>query len=161
MHPTPDPGSGPGSGPEPVPAPDDLVRRHAPGTRLIYRARQRSVDATAWLGLVLHLPVLLLGLGLVLALSLLLDAWLGLPAWLPALLWLASGALVFNRTVEDRLARHLLRLHRPLPPRARRPGPGLARGHRPARGSTAAATSCGSRTAGTSTPSPPPGTSSA
>ncbi|MGW1936342.1 M48 family metalloprotease [Streptomyces goshikiensis] len=117
MHPTPDPGSGPapGSGPEPAPAPDDLVRRHAPGTRLTYRARQRSVDATAWLGLALHLPAFLLGLGLVLALSLLLDAWLGLPAWLPALLWLASGALVFNRTVEDRLARHLLRLHRPLP----------------------------------------------
>ncbi|MFD4136250.1 M48 family metalloprotease [Streptomyces goshikiensis] len=99
----------------PTPHPDDLVRRHAPGTRVTYRARQRSVDATAWLRLALHLPAFLLSLGLVLALSVLLDAWLGLPVWLPAPLWLASGALVFNRTVEDRLARHLLRLHRPLP----------------------------------------------
>ena len=44
-----------------------------------------------------------------------LDAWLGIPLWAPPLLWLVSGALVFHRPTEDFLARHLLRLHRPVP----------------------------------------------
>ncbi|MER7172789.1 M48 family metalloprotease [Streptomyces mesophilus] len=47
--------------------------------------------------------------------SAILDALLGLPYWIPTLAWLASGALVFHRPTEDRFARHLLKLKRPLP----------------------------------------------
>ncbi|MCX4958733.1 M48 family metalloprotease [Streptomyces virginiae] len=94
---------------------DDLAYRHTPGTRVTYRARQRAVDLTAWLRLALHLPGFLLSLALVAGTALALDAWIGMPAWIPVALWTGSGALVFHRPTEQRIARHLLRLHRPLP----------------------------------------------
>ncbi|MET9699643.1 M48 family metalloprotease [Streptomyces sp. NPDC006529] len=94
---------------------DDLAYRHAPGTRVTYRARQRGLDGTTWLRLALHLPGFLLGLALVGAAALALEAWLGPPAWATVGLWAGSGALVFHRPTEERIARHLLRLHRPLP----------------------------------------------
>ncbi|MFC9296295.1 M48 family metalloprotease [Streptomyces sp. NPDC057011] len=43
------------------------------------------------------------------------QAWIGLPYWAPTALWLVSGGLVFHRPSESFLARHLLRLQRPLP----------------------------------------------
>ncbi|WP_405711834.1 M48 family metalloprotease [Streptomyces xanthophaeus] len=95
--------------------PDDLDYRNPPGTRVTYQARQRATDRTTWLHLALHLPAFLLSLALVLAAALVLEAWLGVPAWLPTALWTASGALTFHRPSEQFLARHLLRLHRPLP----------------------------------------------
>ncbi|MYV73760.1 M48 family metalloprotease [Streptomyces sp. SID1046] len=94
---------------------DDLVYRHAPGTRITYRARQRAVDLTAWLGLTLHLPSFLLGLALVGGTALVLEALIGVPAWIPVVLWSGAGVLVFHRPTEQRIARHLLRLQRPLP----------------------------------------------
>ncbi|MER5730548.1 M48 family metalloprotease [Streptomyces sp. NPDC002138] len=103
--------------PDPAPRsePDDLVYRHAPGTRITYLARQRGTDATAWLRLALHLPGFLLALAVVVMGSLALELWLGLPAWIPVTLWIGSGVLVFHRPTEQHIARHLLRLHRPLP----------------------------------------------
>ncbi|MFD9454347.1 M48 family metalloprotease [Streptomyces sp. NPDC059985] len=100
---------------KPAPPPDDLDYRNAPGTRVTYRARHRATDRTTWLRLVLQLPAFMLSLALVLASCLLLEAWLGIPAWLPTSLWTASGALAFHRPSERFLARHLLRLHHPLP----------------------------------------------
>ncbi|WKD33143.1 M48 family metalloprotease [Streptomyces xanthophaeus] len=94
---------------------DDLVYRHVPGTRITYRARQRAVDLTAWLRLALHLPGFLLGLALVGGTALVVEALIGVPAWIPVVLWSGSGVLVFHRPTEERIARHLLRLHRPLP----------------------------------------------
>ncbi|MFF3676876.1 M48 family metalloprotease [Streptomyces sp. NPDC002120] len=94
---------------------DDLVYRHAPGTRVTYRARQRAVDLTAWLRLALHLPGFLLSLALVAGTAFLLEAWAGMPAWVPVALWVGSGALLFHPPTEERIARYLLRLHRPLP----------------------------------------------
>ncbi|MCX4805111.1 M48 family metalloprotease [Streptomyces sp. NBC_01214] len=95
--------------------PGGLEYRSRAGTRITYRARQRGVDATTWLHLALCLPAFLLSLAVVAGASLLGEAWLGVPAWLPATLWLVSGVLVFHRPTESFLARHLLRLHRPLP----------------------------------------------
>lgn len=100
--------------PESRPA-DDLAYRHAPGTRLTYRARHRAVDLTTWLRLALYLPGFLLSLVLVAGIALVLEDWIGIPAWLPAALWVCSGSLVFHRPTEERIARHLLRLQRPLP----------------------------------------------
>ncbi|MEV7558115.1 M48 family metalloprotease [Streptomyces sp. NPDC089795] len=105
--------------PIPDPAPDrptdDLAYRHTPGTRVTYQARQRTLDLTACLRLALHLPGFLLSLVLIGCAALLLEAWIGMPAWIGVALWAASGALVFHRPAEQRIARHLLRLHRPLP----------------------------------------------
>ncbi|MER5763286.1 M48 family metalloprotease [Streptomyces sp. NPDC002082] len=100
--------------PDPGPA-EDLAYRHAPGTPVTYRAHQRGIDLTAWLRIALHLPGFLLGLALVTAAALALEAWVGLSAWVPVALWAGSGSLVFHRPTEERIARHLLRLHRPLP----------------------------------------------
>ncbi|MEU6049815.1 M48 family metalloprotease [Streptomyces xanthochromogenes] len=47
-----------------------------------------------------------------------LDTVMGLPYWIPTLLWVASGALVFHRPTEDRFARHVLKLQRPMPQEA-------------------------------------------
>lgn len=106
----------PMSNPAPRPGPDeDLAYRHAPGTRVTYRARQRGLDLTAWLRIALHLPGFLLSLALVATAALALEAWAGLSAWAAVALWAGSGALVFHRPTEERIARHLLRLHRPLP----------------------------------------------
>ncbi|MCJ1679379.1 M48 family metalloprotease [Streptomyces sp. APSN-46.1] len=108
----------PGYPPEPAPAelgPDDLEYRNAPGTRVFHHARQRRTDATAWGTLALHIPGFLLSLAVVLLTALLLEVWLGLPVWVPTTLWITSGALVFHRPSERFLARHLLRLQRPLP----------------------------------------------
>lgn len=105
-EPAPDPGPGPA---------EDLIYHHAPGTRVTYRARQRGLDLTAWLRIALHLPGFLLSLALVAAAALTLEAWTGLSAWATVALWAGSGALVFHRPTEERIARHLLRLHRPLP----------------------------------------------
>ncbi|MFI5865579.1 M48 family metalloprotease [Streptomyces sp. NPDC051546] len=99
----------------PPPPPDDLEYRNAPGTRVTYRARQRTADATAWLQLALRLPDFLLSLALVLGSALLVEAWLGPPAWIATTLWLLSGTLAFHHPTEELLARYLLRLHRPLP----------------------------------------------
>ncbi|MFE1787283.1 M48 family metalloprotease [Streptomyces sp. NPDC059525] len=101
--------------PQPRPDHDDLHYRHAPGTRVHYRARQRSADATALGRLALHLPAFLSSLLVVLGTSALSEAWIGLPAWVPTSLWLGSGALAFHRPSERFLARHLLRLQYPLP----------------------------------------------
>ncbi|MEF2527818.1 MULTISPECIES: M48 family metalloprotease [Streptomyces] len=95
--------------------PDDLVYSKRPGTRVIYRARQRRADRTVWLGLFLHLPSLLVSAALVGLLAVSVESWLGLPAWAAAALWALSGAAAFHRPSERFLARHVLRLHRPLP----------------------------------------------
>ncbi|MET3986392.1 M48 family metalloprotease [Streptomyces sp. PvR034] len=101
--------------PDPHPA-EDLAYRHAPGTRVTYRARQRGLDAAAWLRIALHLPGFLAGLALVGATALALEAWVGgPPAWAAVTLWVASGAFVFHQPTERLIARHVLRLHRPLP----------------------------------------------
>ncbi|MEU3725081.1 M48 family metalloprotease [Streptomyces sp. NPDC031705] len=100
---------------QPSPEHDDLDYRHPGGTRVHYRARQRTADATALGRLALHLPGFLTSLLVVLGMATLLEAWLGLPAWLPTALWLASGALTFHRPSERFLARHLLRLKHPIP----------------------------------------------
>ncbi|MEW1633979.1 M48 family metalloprotease [Streptomyces sp. NPDC093801] len=101
---------------EDTPAPpDDLEYRNGPGTRVTYRARQRRTDHTVWLGLALHLPAFLLSCAVVLAAALALRACLGVPVWLPTALWATSGILAFHRPAEAFLARHLLRLHRPVP----------------------------------------------
>ncbi|MEV0121012.1 M48 family metalloprotease [Streptomyces sp. NPDC050703] len=97
-----------------APAADDLDYRHRNG-RVHYAAHQRRVDATALGQLVLHLPGTFLSLLVILLISGGLDVWLGLPLWVPPLVWLASGALLFHRPTEDFLARHLLRLQRPMP----------------------------------------------
>src|SRR3954470_11283734 len=97
----------------PSPA-DDLDYRHRTG-RLHFTAHTRGLDATALGQLVLRLPGTVMSLLVVLSVSSGLDAWLGIPLWAPPLLWLVSGALVFHRPTEDFLARHLLRLHRPMP----------------------------------------------
>ncbi|MFF3639692.1 M48 family metalloprotease [Streptomyces sp. NPDC002564] len=97
-----------------TPAADDLDYRHRSG-RLHYAARQRGVDATALGQLVLLLPGTVMSLLVILLLSAGLDAWLGVPLWVPPLVWLLSGALLFHRPTEDFLARHLLRLQRPMP----------------------------------------------
>ncbi|MFE5537254.1 M48 family metalloprotease [Streptomyces sp. NPDC056492] len=110
MHPISDPAPDPGADPA-----EDLVYRHAPGTRVTYRARQRGLDLTAWLRMALHLPGFLLSLALVAAAALSLEAWTGLSACATVAFWAGSGALVFHRPTEERIARHLLRLHRPLP----------------------------------------------
>ncbi|MCX4972149.1 M48 family metalloprotease [Streptomyces sp. NBC_00620] len=96
------------------PPTDDLDYRHRTG-RLHLSAHQRGIDATAFGQLVLRLPSTLMSLLVLLLMSGGLDAWLGVPFWIPPLIWLASGALVFHRPTEDFLARHLLRLQRPLP----------------------------------------------
>ncbi|MEU9715152.1 M48 family metalloprotease [Streptomyces sp. NPDC047976] len=100
---------------QPRPDHDHLGYRHPPGTRVHYRARQRTADATALGRLALHLPGFLTSLLVVLGTATLLEAWLGLPAWVPTALWLVSGALTFHRPSERFLARHLLRLQHPLP----------------------------------------------
>ncbi|WSQ11204.1 M48 family metalloprotease [Streptomyces sp. NBC_01231] len=97
----------------PSPA-DDLDYRHRTG-RLHFTAHARGLDATALGQLVLRLPGTVMSLLVVLLASSGLEAWLGIPLWAPPLLWLVSGALVFHRPTEDFLARHLLRLHRPMP----------------------------------------------
>ncbi|WP_405831582.1 M48 family metalloprotease [Streptomyces sp. NBC_00105] len=104
----------PEPGPDHCPT-DNRNYRHAPGTRVTYRARQRAVDPTAWLRLALHLPGLLLSLMLIGGTALVLEAWIGMPAWMPVALWVGCGALVFHRPTEQRIARYLLRLHQPLP----------------------------------------------
>lgn len=100
--------------PHPDPPDDDLDYRHRSG-RVHYSAHQRGVDATALGQLILLLPGTLMSLLVLLLLSGGLDAWLGVPLWIPPVVWLASGALLFHRPTEDLLARHLLRLHRPMP----------------------------------------------
>ncbi|MFI1681121.1 M48 family metalloprotease [Streptomyces sp. NPDC020607] len=100
--------------PHPDPPDDDLDYRHRSG-RVHYSAHQRGVDATALGQLLLLLPGTLMSLLVLLLLSGGLDAWLGVPLWIPPVVWLASGALLFHRPTEDLLARHLLRLHRPMP----------------------------------------------
>ncbi|MFF2192158.1 M48 family metalloprotease [Streptomyces sp. NPDC058157] len=101
--------------PQARPEHDRLDYRHPGGTRVHYRARQRTADAAALGRLALHLPGFLTSLLVVLGSAALLEAWLGLPAWAPTVLWLASGALTFHRPSERFLARHLLRLQHPLP----------------------------------------------
>ncbi|GGS86670.1 MULTISPECIES: M48 family metalloprotease [Streptomyces] len=95
--------------------PDDLAHIKRPGTRVTYRASQRRADRTVWLGLVLHLPSLLVSMVLVGAAAAVVEPWLGVPAWPAAVLWAASGVLAFHRPSERLLARHVLRLHHPLP----------------------------------------------
>ncbi|MER7464439.1 M48 family metalloprotease [Streptomyces sp. NPDC097981] len=97
------------------PPPDDLAYAHAPGTRVFYKAKQRTADATAYGQLALLVPNFLVSLLLVLIAAAIMEGLTGIPAWLPALAWIASGALVFHRPSEDLLARRLLRLQRPLP----------------------------------------------
>ncbi|MEV7195437.1 M48 family metalloprotease [Streptomyces sp. NPDC093510] len=99
---------------EPGPPDDDLDYRHL-GGRVHYAAHQRGVDVTAFGQLVLLLPGTVMSLLVVVLVSGGLDAWLGIPFWVPPLLWLVSGALLFHRPTEDFLARHLLRLQRPMP----------------------------------------------
>ncbi|MFF5445945.1 M48 family metalloprotease [Streptomyces sp. NPDC012888] len=101
--------------PDPVGPADDLVYRHAPGTRVHYTARQRSADLTTVGLLLLQLPSVALGLGLVLVPYRLLLDETGLPYAVPAGLWLAAGLLAFHRRTEDLVARYLLRLHHPTP----------------------------------------------
>ncbi|MCB5178653.1 M48 family metalloprotease [Streptomyces antimicrobicus] len=94
---------------------DDLDYRHAPGTRAEYVAHQRGAGLTALGRLLLHLPVLLINLGLVLLAGWGLQQWCGLPYGILPCLWLAAGLLTFHRPTEGLLARYLLGLHRPLP----------------------------------------------
>ncbi|MFI6011650.1 M48 family metalloprotease [Streptomyces sp. NPDC051243] len=98
----------------PSPPADDLDYRHGTG-RLHFTARQRGLDATTLGQLVLYLPGTVTSLLVLLLISGGLDAWLGVPFWILPLVWLLSGVLLFHRPVEDFLARHLLRLQRPLP----------------------------------------------
>ncbi|WP_405732790.1 M48 family metalloprotease [Streptomyces sp. NBC_00028] len=99
----------------PPPSPDDdLDYRHRTG-RLHFAARQRGLDATALGQLVLYLPGTVMSLLMLLLVSAGLDALLGVPFWVLPAVWLLSGALLFHRSVEDFLARYLLRLQRPLP----------------------------------------------
>ncbi len=100
-----------GAQPSPV---DDLDYRHSTG-RLHFAARQRGIDATGLGQLLLYLPGTIMSLLVLLLISGGLDAWLGVPFWVPPLVWLFSGALLFHHPAEDFLARHLLRLQRPLP----------------------------------------------
>ncbi|WP_106431215.1 M48 family metalloprotease [Streptomyces sulphureus] len=74
--------------------------------------RQRGIDATAVVHLLLHLPSFLASLAIM---ALLFHALLPAMAWLGVLLWLASGALAFHRPTERALARHLLALRHPTP----------------------------------------------
>ncbi|MGW8557816.1 M48 family metalloprotease [Streptomyces tubercidicus] len=74
--------------------------------------RQRSVDVTAMVQLLLQLPSFLASLVVVAVLSQLLLPDMG---WLGGLLWLASGAMAFHRPTERALARHLLNLRHPTP----------------------------------------------
>ncbi|MEU8432077.1 M48 family metalloprotease [Streptomyces sp. NPDC029216] len=97
---------------------DDLDYRHAPGTRVHYRARSRGTDLAAVGRLALQLPGALFSLFLVGLLGRGLQATTGLPYGIPVGLWLAAGALVFHPPAEALLARYLLRLGRPLPQEA-------------------------------------------
>ncbi|MFF8784294.1 M48 family metalloprotease [Streptomyces sp. NPDC015125] len=72
--------------------------------------RQRSIDVTAMVHLLLQLPSFLASLVIVAVLSQLLLPDMG---WLGGLLWLASGAMAFHRPTERALARHLLNLRHP------------------------------------------------
>ncbi|MEU3314203.1 M48 family metalloprotease [Streptomyces sp. NPDC048387] len=101
--------------PQGRPEHDDLDYRHPMGVRVHYRARQRTADAAALGRLALHLPGFLTSLLVVLGTAMVGEVWLGLPAWVPTALWLVSGGLTFHRPSERFLARHLLRLHHPLP----------------------------------------------
>ncbi|MFD8979196.1 M48 family metalloprotease [Streptomyces sp. NPDC059564] len=94
---------------------DDLDYRHAPGTRVHYRAHQRTTDLTAVGGLVLQLPGIAFSLLIVLLLSRGLESASGVPYWIPAALWLAAGVLGLHRPTETLLARYLLHLKHPLP----------------------------------------------
>ncbi len=99
----------------PPPSPDDdLDYRHSKG-RLHFTARQRGLDATAWGQLVLYVPGTVMSLLVLLLVSGGLDHLLGVPFWILPVVWLLSGSLLFHRSVEDFLARYLLRLQRPLP----------------------------------------------
>ncbi|MEU6842599.1 M48 family metalloprotease [Streptomyces sp. NPDC046716] len=103
----------PAADPHPSPT-DDLEYRHRTG-RLHFSAHARGLDATALGHLLLQLPGTVTSLLVVLLISSGLDAWLGVPLWIPPVVWFLSGALVFHRPTENFMARHLLRLHRPLP----------------------------------------------
>ncbi|MFH7597422.1 M48 family metalloprotease [Streptomyces racemochromogenes] len=94
---------------------DDLDYRHAPGTRIHYRARSRATDLAAVGRLALHLPGALCGLLLIGLLARGLQAATGIPYAVPVGLWLAAGALAFHPPSEALLARYVLRLGRPLP----------------------------------------------
>ncbi|MEU2828359.1 M48 family metalloprotease [Streptomyces lavendulae] len=94
---------------------DDLDYRHAPGTRVHYRARTRATDLAAVGRLALQLPGALFGLLLVGLVARVLQSATGIPYGVPVGLWLAAGALAFHPPTEALLARYLLRLGRPLP----------------------------------------------
>ncbi|MFE1765358.1 M48 family metalloprotease [Streptomyces angustmyceticus] len=74
--------------------------------------RQRTIDVTAMVQLLLQLPSFLASLVIVVVLSELLLPDMG---WLGGLFWLASGAMAFHRPTERALARHLLNLRHPTP----------------------------------------------
>ncbi|WP_258018125.1 M48 family metalloprotease [Streptomyces noursei] len=74
--------------------------------------RQRSIDVTAMVQLLLQLPSFLASLVIVVVLAQLLFPGMG---WVGGLLWLVSGAMAFHRPTERALARHLLNLRHPTP----------------------------------------------
>lgn len=74
--------------------------------------RQRGIDATAVVQLLLCLPLFLASLTIVAVLS---HALLHALDWLGVLLWLASGLMTFHRPTERALARYLLNLRHPTP----------------------------------------------
>ncbi|GAA2644503.1 M48 family metalloprotease [Streptomyces lunalinharesii] len=80
--------------------------------RVYLAKRQRGIDVTAMVQLLLQVPSFLASLAIVVVLTQLL-----LPdvVWLGGLLWLVSGAMAFHRPTERALARHLLNLRHPTP----------------------------------------------
>jgi Zn-dependent protease with chaperone function len=103
----------------PVPgtaAQDDL---HLATGRKHLKAYQRGVDGAALSQLVVALPTAVISLFVVVFVGALVNPLLGMV--LPVL-WLLSGPLVFHRTVEGAIARHLLGMRRATPAEAERLG---------------------------------------
>lgn len=80
--------------------------------RVYLAKRQRGIDVTAALQLLLQLPPFFASLAIVVVVAQLLLPGMG---WLGGLLWLVSGAMAFHRPTERALARHLLNLRQPTP----------------------------------------------
>ncbi|MEU5058729.1 MULTISPECIES: M48 family metalloprotease [Streptomyces] len=92
--------------------PDELALRNG---RVHISARQRSTDTTALGNLALHVPHVILSLGVVFLLSYAVDALAGVPSWAPVSCWALSGALAFHQPSERAMARWLFGLRYPTP----------------------------------------------
>ncbi|MGW5345317.1 M48 family metalloprotease [Streptomyces sp. HUAS TT3] len=93
---------------------DDLALDQ--GRRMV-KAVQRSIDGAALSHLLVTVPIGLISLAVVASVSALVNPVLGV---LVPVVWLLSGPLVFNRTVESAIAQRMFGMRRPTPEEARR-----------------------------------------